>query len=111
MTCNNEIVIEGEGFVSEALTIGETQGLDIEMPETFGVEAVDMEGDGSAVALIVPDIVPEEDEISAVVKLEMEFGGMGIGLVYVGPDLPNLDVTWNTDAWFHSDAWFRSEAW
>lgn len=85
---------------------------DIEADEGFSLDGIYVDAHTSGqVSIEVAAIVPEEQEETAVTVEEMDFGGMEMGFVYVGSALPELEVTWSTDAWFHSDGWFHSEAW
>ena len=67
--------------------------------------------DESEIHLIIGDIVEESLASNTEYDFEMEFADTQTAFVYVGPDLAEVDVGWNTDAWFISDGWFESEGW
>lgn len=67
--------------------------------------------DNSEVHLIIGDIVEESKAKETEFDFGMEFAETQTSFVFVGPELPDVEVSWSTDAWFRSEGWFRSEAW
>ena len=67
--------------------------------------------DTSEVHLIIGDIVEESKAKETEFDFGMEFADTQTSFVFVGPELPDVEVSWSTDAWFRSEGWFRSEAW
>lgn len=67
--------------------------------------------DNSEVHLIIGDIVEESKAKETEFDFGMEFADTQTSFVFVGPELPDVEVSWSTDAWFRSEGWFRSEAW
>ncbi|MBQ8959403.1 MAG: hypothetical protein IJ057_13045 [Bacteroidales bacterium] len=88
-------------------------GFDLEMTVESGFDImVEAEfDDESEVHLIVGDIVDESVAAETEYDFGMEFSNAERAYVYVGPDLPAVEVEWSTDAWFRSDGWFDSEGW
>lgn len=107
--------------MTDAIEIGTHWEADIDVDGGFGMELTVESGfdvtveaefdDGSEVHLIVGDIVEESAADYTEYDFGMEFAGVANNYVYVGPALPDVEVSWSTDAWFREDGWFRSEAW
>jgi len=88
---------------------GLEMGVSVEGGFDIIVEAV--ADDESEIHLIVGDIVEESAEEQTAYDFGMEFSDPDTFFIYVGPELPEVDVGWSNDAWFRSEGWFRSEAW
>jgi hypothetical protein len=88
-------------------------GFDMELTVESGFDIMvksEFEND-SEIHIIMGDIVHESKADETEYDFEMEFSDADTSFIYVGPALPEVEVTWNSDAWFHSDGWFESEAW
>lgn len=115
---DNAIIIDDMGGTpvnpepGDPIWVSGMDDFDIEVGDGFSLEEIYVDARTSGqVAIEVATIVPEEQEETAVVVEEMDFGGMEMGFVYVGPALPAVDAEWSTDAWFREDGWFDSEGW
>lgn len=88
-------------------------GYDMELTVESGFDVmVEAEFDNdSEVHLIIGDIVEESKAEDAEYDFGMEFSSAESNYVYVGPELPAVDVEWSTDAWFRDDGWFDDEGW
>lgn len=107
----NDCIEIGTDWIEAGIEIdgGFDNGVSFEGGFDIMLEA--MAGDESEIHLIVGDIVEEALEEQIPYDFDMEFSDPDSFFVYVGPELPAVEVEWSTDAWFRSDGWFRSEAW
>lgn len=107
--------------MTDAIEIGTIWEVGIVVVDDFDMELTVESGfdvmveaefdDNSEVHLIIGDIVEESKAKETEFDFGMEFADTQTSFVFVGPELPDVEVSWSTDAWFRSEGWFRSEAW
>lgn len=107
----NDVIEIGNDWKQRGIVLDE--GFDMELSVESGYDIqVEAEYDGqSEVHLIIGDIVEESKAKETEFDFGMEFADTQTSFVFVGPELPDVEVSWSTDAWFRSEGWFRSEAW
>ena len=104
------IEIETNPWQSE-IEIGEDIDLEVSVEADFSVEVEAELSDESETHLLLGDIVDEFEADGTEYDFCMEFSNAERAYVYVGPELPAVDVEWSTDAWFRDDGWFDDEGW
>ena len=101
----------GTNCVESGIVLDEGFDMELTVESGFDVLIEAEYQDESEIHLIIGDIVEESLADNTEYDFEMEFADTQTAFVYVGPDLAEVDVGWNTDAWFRSDGWFEDEGW